>query len=214
MAAITSKTEIANLALDMIGAGTLADIDENSNEAKKVRTYYANSLATVLRAGQWSFAIKRAALVRDAADPAFGWSYRFPLPTDCVWLIDFNSQEANAGTDPRFTIENNYVLTNDETGNARYVYLNDNPATYPPDFVTAFSTCLASLICVPISRDAQLAQSLLNKFESLDLPRARRQGLNESAPRRRQFWQNSDFVNSRFTGGQLGPIVTDETTTV
>ena len=84
---MTSKTEIANIALTNLGATNITDIDEDSSNARKIRAIYDNLRQAVLEEHPWNFAIVRDVLSPDPTSPVFGYSYKVRKPTGCLRIL-------------------------------------------------------------------------------------------------------------------------------
>lgn len=194
-----TKVQICNLALSKIGAQAIVNVDETSVNAEIIRTHYEPVLAELLRAAPWSFAVARTSTAELSA-PAFGWARRFQIPADCVQVLEVNGIDPEKYADRPFAIEGGAVLTNDEECQMRYVKLEQDPNVYPSDFVEAFATLLGARICVPISGNWQLAASLEAKCLARGgmLPKAARQGDNESRGHRVNRILESDLVSARW----------------
>lgn len=82
--AAPSSTSIANRALQMLGANTILALTDATREARAMNTCYDSCRRAELRAHTWNFAKKRSVLAPDASGPAFGYTYQFSLPTDCL----------------------------------------------------------------------------------------------------------------------------------
>lgn len=159
------KTSICNLALRRLAAKEITDLStQNSVEAKECRNWYEPTLKELLRMSPWSFAIKRASLNRSTTDPSFGWKYQYALPEDYVQLLECNAEDVTAAESDLFEVENNHVLSDEAAAKIRYVYFNDNPATYSPDFIDIFSTLLAFKMAVPLGV-GNLAPNLYELFQ-------------------------------------------------
>lgn len=198
----TSKTQICNLALSKIGEERIQDIDESGSENARVcKLHYEGALRSLLRMAPWGFATTRAQLTRSTTAPAFGWSYQFPLPTNYIQVLEANDVDLSLYEPEDFVIEDGHVLSDATTCKIRYVYFNDNAATFPEDFVEALSCWLGSKIAVPLTGNPGLKGQLLEEFEALQKPRASRQNGNESRDKRRYKPFESDLVRARYIRG-------------
>jgi len=193
-----NQTEICNLALARIGADRIVDLATDSDRnARFCGLFYDQTLEEILRARPWQFAIQRASLARSTTAPAFGWAYQYPLPSDCIQILECNGKDWWRFEQEEFAIESGHVLTDAETAEVRYVYRNTNAASYPADFVEALATLLASKLCAPLTGNAQLGRALMEEYEVVKLPRAGAQSGNESRGRRVNRILESDLVKAR-----------------
>lgn len=85
-----SVTGIANRALQLLGAGSIMNLTDNTPEARECTRAYDYCRRAELRKQVWNFATARVALSPDAAAPAFGYAYQFSLPTDCLRIVLVN----------------------------------------------------------------------------------------------------------------------------
>lgn len=97
---------IANLSLSRIGTrSSVADLTEDSPEARGFTTIYEQARDETLEAVDWGFARARRYLA-DLGSPPLDWQYRYAYPSDCLKIrgifqplsIDLNS--ALLGTTP------------------------------------------------------------------------------------------------------------------
>jgi hypothetical protein len=82
-----SETRIANLALQLLGAGTIMNLSDNTPEARECTRAYDVCRRAELRKHIWNFAISRVQLAPDTLAPVFGYRYQFTLPVDCVRVM-------------------------------------------------------------------------------------------------------------------------------
>ena len=79
---MTSNVDIANGALNILGASNISAFDENSKAARLVNQRYNAIRDAVFAAHPWNCLIKRAELAQSSTIPAFGYEHEYPLPTD------------------------------------------------------------------------------------------------------------------------------------
>lgn len=96
MTAPSSSTDIGNLALDMLLAGTVGDI-ENPDDAIEslLSRWYDLKRQALLRSHTWNFAKDRAVLASSSTTPDFGFTKEFPVPSDFLRLCSVESDEGN-----------------------------------------------------------------------------------------------------------------------
>ena len=76
-----SVVDIANQALNIIGANTISALDENSKPAVVINQRYDSIRDSVFREHPWNCLMARSTLARDTAAPDFGYTYQYTLPT-------------------------------------------------------------------------------------------------------------------------------------
>lgn len=178
-----TKTIIANLALSKIGDMLIDDITDTGDKASRMALlHYEPTLKEVLRAHFWGFAMVTKApdivVIPDDADAAeiIGWTTAFTLPDDFIKLRSV-MDEAGKGIDKfdfRRVDATRCILTGDYDAIVLdYVAFVDDPDSYDPLFLAAFTTLLASRLARPISGSDALESQLRQTYETVDLPTAR-----------------------------------------
>jgi hypothetical protein len=113
--------------------------------------------------------------VESGEDPVLGWDECYDLPADFLKLRQVMSPEG--GRVDRFDLRlmgGKRVLLGPEDGAViEYVSRVDEPDLHDPLFTAAFVTLLASRLARAITGSEQLEQSLLQRYEQVDLPAAR-----------------------------------------
>lgn len=89
---MTTKTDIANQALSLIGADSITSFEENTSTARRMRTVYDSSRKVLLRLHPFQCSTKRIKLNPISTQPEFGYSYQFQLPDDLIRIINANTE--------------------------------------------------------------------------------------------------------------------------
>lgn len=153
-----SKTEIANQALIKLGQPRVSNIEtDTSVAAQTMNGIWQTVLTTTLQTFPWNFAIKRTDLAASAVLPSWGWDNQFPLPSDCLQILEVKD-------DPDYVIEEGYIRC-DQTGPLyiRYIAYISETSLYPPVFIDLFTHDLALAACERITNDRGLQQVLLSE---------------------------------------------------
>lgn len=157
-----SVTGIANRALQLLGAGSLLNLTDNTPEARECTRAYDPCRRAELRKSVWNFAIARASLAPDAVAPLFGYTYQFALPVDCIRVL----LPADAGLD--WKLEGRRILTNDVSSpygtatvsgetvlNLAYIADVQDPTVFDPLFCEVVSAAMASAMCERLTQSNQ-----------------------------------------------------------
>ncbi len=142
----TSKVEICNRALQILGASSISSLTENSENARQCNLAYEPVKKAELRKHNWSFAIERASLAADATAPAFGRSNAFELPSDCLKVLSPYPEDNTNDRD--WIIEKRKILT-DESAPLQIRYIYD--VTDPNQFDALFAESLAAKMALEMS---------------------------------------------------------------
>jgi hypothetical protein len=173
--AITSTTQLANLALSEIGARRIDALDsDTTTEAKSCNLHFDHCRDSLLRRHQWSFATTRTGLSKLTDVPIKEWGAAWQLPPDCVRLIRVVSAANDAAIPANeFTIEGRHLLTADDTAKT-IVYVSNAVEVGQWDslFIEAMTYALAARIANDVTQNPGAAQAATQKLEALALPTA------------------------------------------
>jgi hypothetical protein len=206
MAAITSETHVANLALSAIGATRINDIDtDTSQEALSCQLHFHTVRNALLRCFQWTFATDTTALSLSSTVPTGGeWLELWPLPPGFIRHIRI----IGPGTDPHnpllhYAIQGRNILTTGQDALTIVYVHNLTPVSqWPDDFIEALRLKLAAAICPDITNDPPKKTELLNEFKALALPAAELADAREVASGEnftpRDLASQSAYVNARY----------------
>ena len=161
---MTSEVDICNRALSRLGTrATIADLAENSTEARTCSIWYAATRDWLLRAHDWNFARRQVALA-DLGTPPTGWDYRYALPADCLRFLRFAVASSVSIPTPAFEIgstDTAKVLYTDEAeAEAIYIARVEDPSLFDAGFGTALVDQLAAHIAFPITQKVDIAMRL------------------------------------------------------
>src|SRR5690606_399370 len=127
----------------------------------------------------------------------FGWAYQYQLPTDYLAVIQLNSWQAWEARD-LYEIEGNRLLTDQEQAELRYTARIEDTEQYPPLFVEALYTKLASKLAEPLTGSGTRSEGLLAEYTRLIEPMALKANAREGRSRRKLPYVESDFVRARW----------------
>jgi hypothetical protein len=157
MAGQFSDVQICSMALGMLGqapVNTLAD-EANTNSVRCSQVFSITRDA-MLAEHVWAFATKRETLALSATIPAFGFSYQFALPEDCLRVVDMH-------VDGAWTVESDFLLTDSDEAKIRYVRRLEEPGRMDPIFAYALAARIAMLLSAPILKK-EPSQSILAQY--------------------------------------------------
>jgi len=164
-----SKTEIINKSLTLLGANSITNIDDNTNNARIVSGVYEIALKSILSECRWNFATTRKLLTSVDVDLDWydaGETFIYAKPVNCVRIFGTNDDNAT------WREEGDYIISDTAKLGIRYVYYLDEPNKYPVFFVEAFVDKLASDIAFMILNSSQKSQEMLERYTKISLPKA------------------------------------------
>jgi hypothetical protein len=176
---ISSKVDIVNMALTLIGGKPILSFDDISKEGALARTTYDGIRDVVLESHPWKCAIKRAAFGLSATEPGFGYSTGWDVPQDCLRVIEVE------GTNPDlpWVREGNLLLCDiDAPCNVRYIFRNETVGTYSPSFIKALAQRLQAEWAEPITRNSTVQKSQFDLADRQSLTAKANSGQEQSAP--------------------------------
>jgi hypothetical protein len=201
---MASTVDIANYALNMIGASNISSFDENSKSGRLVNQRYSSARDAVFRSHPWNCLIRRAELAQETQTPAFGYTYQYALPTDpyCLRVLEFSNGSLSYPQDnmfsnrggPVFVIEGRKLLTDEGTARIKYTARVTDPQEYDASLVEALAARLAMEIAYAVTGSTTVVQLVTALYDE-KLREARFVDATEGAP---QKIEASDFIESRF----------------
>lgn len=160
----------------------------------------SGTFATDLTSVYWIVS-ERPAFDEDSADVVYY------LPTDFLKLNMVSDKDALV------KLEGTRLLSDSEELKISYTYQNDTPSYYSADFRVALATRIAAEICYTITNSANKAESLLQKYEQVDLPKAMSSDSQQGTPTAvmQDEWENamqagSSGIKGRTTDATWHPV--------
>jgi len=122
---MTTETDIANMALDILVEAPIGSFDDNRPVARWFRRNFAQRRQALLSKWEWNFAIRRVALAQMETRPAFGWSRQYAIPSDYLRILPLTQTGHRNGRPIDYEVENDVILT-DAGAPLRLRYIVDN----------------------------------------------------------------------------------------
>lgn len=173
---MASQTQVCNLALSFLGAGTITAITDNTTAARVLSAEYDLTRDAELREHTWCFSIKRASLAALTDVPVSGpYSTYYQLPSDCLkvlmagdsWpganLTDYRTSPVNSD----YLLEGGRILTNLPAPlSLRYIAQISDTGLFDSNFVIALAAKLAWKCCERITQSAEKRQLAIAEYNS------------------------------------------------
>ena len=142
---MTSSTDICNMALDLLKEAPITSLTQDRPIARWLNRNFAVTRDSVLSKADWNCALKRASVAANAAAPAYGWTYSYTRPSDCLRVIPLTYDGTIEGAPIQYEEEGDYILTN-KSGplKVRYVSRFENYDKYPAALQEALSAAIAA----------------------------------------------------------------------
>ncbi|WP_448953071.1 hypothetical protein [Labrys neptuniae] len=158
-------TQISNLALDYLDEAPLTSIDDNSAVARWFKRNFWPVAWSLMRKHPWNFASTRAMLPASATAPAFGWTYAYDVPADCLRVLPLTIDGREDSRSVDHKVEGTQILANEPAPRpVRYIRRVDNTGQFDQQFTDVLAVALAQkaahMITGKASYAAQLGQTL------------------------------------------------------
>ncbi len=156
-----NRTSIINTALMRVGGQGVTAAFQDSPSAQTAAAAYDRAVAYCLSLHPWSFALKHAALARGTESPAPGWRYAWPLPADCLRVV-------NAATDGgerhvRYALSGDALQT--DSGAVTVSYISSEAAAFPDAFADVLAWRVALEIAPYVEQGGGNVRDYLEMFE-------------------------------------------------
>jgi len=164
---------IANLALSWLGFDPIVSLEDDSKSANKINANFAPIRDAVLEDRDWTFAMERLALNKEADPPAFGYTAKYLLPAKVLRVVTANDDGGAvdafayqvglaAGSKLDWVKEGRSILANttSATVNVLAVVQVEDVTLWSPGFCQAVAARLAADLCVPLTENRSLQADL------------------------------------------------------
>ena len=128
---------VCNLALSELADRPISSLTDATERARLCNQFYVDAVRTVHRQHNWRCSTKRASLSKLEETPAFGFENAFELPPD--WLRTSATSLDSDGI--KWSQEGNKILTDEDAVYIKYVFFNENVASWDSlltDTIAAF----------------------------------------------------------------------------
>jgi len=175
----TTKTDICNLALSLLGDERLqftnVDVSPSTKVTRQCLLHYDLTLDEITRLHTWNCTKKRDELtVTDYTE--FGWDKQATLPADCIRPLELEDSDNHyryLSLNSEWVIEGRTVLSN---SSENFLLYQAVPSIANMDglFLQAFYTILAIKLCIPLTGKRDIRNDLMLELNQVILPEARR----------------------------------------
>ena len=193
---MASIVDICNGALNQLGATTIVSLTEDSKNGRLCNARYTQIRDSVFRSHPWNCLQKRLELSSSTDTPAWGYSFKYDLPGDCLRLLRILDYDSN------YKVEGRKILSNTSSMKILYVARVTDPNEYDELLRETLSAALGADIAFGITSNNQTAQNMYQLFQ--DKLRDARfvdstegQNIDQDLGMSDQMYA-STFINSRF----------------
>jgi hypothetical protein len=156
---MASVVDICNGALNQLGATTILSLTEDSKNARLCNSRYTQVRDAVFRSHPWNCLQKRVELAADTTAPAWGFSYAYTLPADCLRLLRILDYDSN------YKVEGRKILSNTSSMKILYIGRITDPNEYDESLRETLSAALGADIAFAVTSNNQTASNMYNLFQ-------------------------------------------------
>ena len=156
---MASVVEICNGSLNQLGATTILSLTEDSKNARLCNQRYTQVRDSVFRSHPWNCLQKRIELAADTTAPAWGFSFAYTLPSDCLRLLRILDYDSN------YKVEGRKILSNTSSMKILYVARVTDPNEYDELLRETLSASLGADIAFGVTSNNQTATNMYNLFK-------------------------------------------------
>lgn len=189
-----TQINLYNQAFFHLGLSRATSTTEDSKSVRAANEMYEVVRNELLALHNWNFATKRAVLAQDTTDPAYGYSYRYLLPSDFVRIVRLHDKGIT------YRIENGYLLSNESTIKLQYIAQVTDPSLFDPLFGQCLGLLLAWRISQHLVQNADDIRSRLRQEFDQALKTAKKVDSQQGTPERMEIWGlDNDAVSPGFS---------------
>jgi len=156
---MASVVEICNGSLNQLGATTILSLTEDSKNARLCNQRFTQVRDAVFRSHPWNCLQKRVELAADTDAPAWGFSFAYTLPADCLRLLRILDYDSN------YKVEGRKILSNTSSMKILYIGRITDPNEYDESLRETLSAALGADIAFAVTSNNQTATNMYNLFQ-------------------------------------------------
>ena len=159
---MASIVDIANNALNILGASTISSLTEDTKNARICNQRFENVRNRVFRSHPWNCLIKRVQLAQNSTAPVIEYTYAYALPSDFLRCLKIhNGTTDSVASNLDFKVEGKNIVTDEATVYLVYIAKDTDPNNYDSYLYEVLGYQLAADIAYGITNHASLAKNLL-----------------------------------------------------
>ena len=156
---MASTVEICNGALNQLGATTILSLTEDSKNARLCNSRFTQVRDSVFRSHPWNCLQKRVEIAADTTAPAWGFSYAYTLPADCLRLLRILDYDSN------YKVEGRKILSNTSSMKILYVARITDANEYDELLRETLSAALSADIAFAVTSNNTTSTNMYNLFQ-------------------------------------------------
>ena len=155
---MAGAVDICNIALTNLGEQKIVSLDENNERARLSKLRFDDVRDTVLRLHPWNCVTARTILNRDTDTPAWGYTYQYSLPSDCIRVLSIHDATI------AYRIEGSKLHTDSGTIKLKYIQRPSDLTVLDANVVNLIGIRLAWELAEPLTAKTALKTEMWQKF--------------------------------------------------
>ena len=184
-----SVVDLCNSALDKAGHGAITSLEDNTKAARLCLRNWPLVRDRVLRMHPWNFAVRRTNLAAHETAPNWGFTAKFPLPSDFLRLLEV--RDLSTG---EFQLENGFIHANATVLYIRYIASITDPNVYDALFIDTVATRMAAELAEPLTQSTTKKKALLEEYDAF-IDDAKRADAQENPP---VAYEEDEWIKVRY----------------
>ena len=191
---MASAVDIANSALNLLGASTISAFTDDSKNARLVNQRYEPVRDRVFRSHAWNCLHKRVQLAQNSTAPVVEYSHAYALPSDCLRVLKIhNGTTDSIASNIDYKLEGRNIVTDEGTVFIIYIALDTDPNNYDTYLQESISHQLAADLAYALTNNATLADKYMTRADE----RLREARFIDATENSLGTIESSEFVDAR-----------------
>ena len=163
---MASAVDIANSALNLLGASTISAFTDDSKNARLINQRYEPVRNRVFRSHAWNCLHKRVQLAQNSTAPVVEYSHAYALPSDCLRVLKIhNGTTDSIASAIDYKLEGRNIVTDEGTIYLIYIALDTDPNNYDTYLQESISHQLAADLAYAVTNNATLADKYMTRAD-------------------------------------------------
>ena len=156
---MASIVDICNGSLNQLGATTIVSLTEDSKNGRLCNARFTQVRDAVFRSHPWNCLQTRLELASSTTTPAWGFSFKYDLPGDCLRLLRILDYDSN------YKVEGRKILSNTSSMKILYIGRITDPNEYDESLRETLSAALAADIAYAITSNNTTQQNMIALYQ-------------------------------------------------
>ena len=156
---MASTVDICNGALNQLGATAILSLTEDSKNARLCNSRYTQVRDALFRTHPWNCLQTRVELAASTTSPAWGFTYAYTLPADCLRLLRVLDYDSN------YKVEGRKILSNASTMKILYISRVTDPNEYDELLRETLSAALGADIAYAVTSNNTTSQNMILSYQ-------------------------------------------------